>query len=569
MRIRACIWLLLCGLLATQAGAAPPRIRVTGARAITPERAVVILINGGFPAAPGVNALQEAYLREGYLFTEISLRQAADSTWTVDVVEGEPARIGEVRVRGAVSRPAGEVIRALHLEAGMRFDPPRLERDLDALLSSYDAAGYPFAQVWIDSVGVDHQAGTVSLAFYVVEGTPRTVTGVVVEGLRKTRPDLAVRIAGVKPGVPYSARVLEDMYLHLVSSGVFLDVEFPTVRVASDGSGVDAVATVEEAARSHMFQAALGYAQADATSERILSGLVQLELNNIGGTLKDFGVNWNNDGNGRSQTRVQYRDRLFLGRRLSVGLRLEQVGQDTLYTWQSFGVTAERGFGRVAGTLMSASAAAFGDRNVFSQGGLLRSTRWRGRLGVTALWGSERRAAFGRLGLAATLAAKHETYREGASGAGDVNQVIYEAAADAIVPAFWSLHYSLAGELHTLESAESFVPLSEQFYLGGARTVRGYRENQFHGRRVAFARNELRLGRTPREGLYVFGDVGYVLEDVADTDGSVRENGVGLGGFGFGVRSTSRAGRIDLSFAVSEEFSLQSTKVHVLLEQNF
>jgi len=36
--------------------------------------------------------------------------------------------------------------------------------------------------------------------------------------------------------------------------------------------------------------------------------------------------------------------------------------------------------------------------------------------------------------------------------------------------------------------------------VGGARTVRGYRENQFHGRRVAYARNELRLGRSPRDG---------------------------------------------------------------------
>jgi hemolysin activation/secretion protein len=296
---------------------------------------------------------------------------------------------------------------------------------------------------------------------------------------------------------------------------------------------------------------------------------VQLELNNIGGTLKDFGVLWNNDGNGRSQTRIAYRDRLFLGHRTGVGLRLEQTGQDTLYTWQSLGASVERGFGRVAGTLAGVSAAAYGDRNVFSQGNVLRSTRVRGRLGVTALWGSERRAAYARLGAAGTLAAKNVTYREGASGPGDVTQSIYEASADAIVPAFWSLHYSLLGAFHTLESGEASIPLSEQFYVGGAGTVRGYKENQFHGRRIAYARNELRLGRTPREGLYLFADAGYVLEESALADGTESENGKGLAGFGFGVRSASRLGRIDLSFAVSDEISLQSTKVHVLLEQNF
>ena len=220
---------------------AEARLRVSGTHAITPERAAAILRAAGFPAASGARALEDAYLREGYLFVALDVRQEADSTYAVRVDEGEPARIGNARVRGAISRSAADVVAALGVENGARFEPARLEENLKALLASYDAAGFPFAQVWVDSVGVDRAAATVDIAFYIVEGTPRDVTGVVVEGLKKTRPDLAVRIAGVEPGVAYSSRVLEDMYLRLVSSGVFADVEFPTVRVASDGRGVDAV----------------------------------------------------------------------------------------------------------------------------------------------------------------------------------------------------------------------------------------------------------------------------------------------------------------------------------------
>jgi hemolysin activation/secretion protein len=190
-------------------------------------------------------------------------------------------------------------------------------------------------------------------------------------------------------------------------------------------------------------------------------------------------------------------------------------------------------------------------------------------VGLVALRGSERRAAYAKLGVAASLAEKQVTYREGSTGPPDVTQTIYEGSVEALVPAFWSLYYSLQGVAQTIESNEASIPLSEQFYVGGARTVRGYKEDQFHGPRVAYARNELRLGRTPREGLYVFTDVGYVLQQITAADGSVTESGLGLAGFGFGVRSASRVGRIDLSFAVSDEFSLQSTKVHVLLEQNF
>jgi outer membrane protein assembly factor BamA len=326
---------------------------------------------------------------------------------------------------------------------------------------------------------------------------------------------------------------------------------------------------VEEPKRSHTFAAALGYASSDGTRDRVLSGLAQLELNNVGGTLKDFGASWNNDGVGRSQTRIAYRDRLFFSRRLAFGVKLEQTGQDTVYTSQSAAIDLERGVGRIAGVLTSVSVGAAGDRNVFSIGDLVRSTRIRGLAGLGMLVGSERRAAFARWNVSATLAQKNISYREGATGPGDVSQWIYETRLELLVPAFWSLYYSFDGAAQTLESDEDVVPLPEQFYVGGARTVRGYREDQFHGRRVAYARNELRLGRTPREGFYMFTDAGYVLQPTTTSDGLPSEDALGLLGYGFGVRSASPLGRIDLSFAVSDGLSLEQTKVHVLLEQNF
>jgi len=544
-------------------------MRVLGTHALSSEHATTLLRANGFPSARAARALQDAYVGEGFVFVTVSVTQEADSSFTVSVDEGDRARVGSIRASGTKARSEADVVAALGLAHGTPFEPKRLASGIESLLASYDDAGYPFAQVWIDSVGLDASRRVVDVSLTVVEGEPRTVSGVVVEGLQKTRPALAAKIAGIEAGTPYRAQALEDAYLRMVGSGVFTDVAFPTVRVASDGRGVDAVITVDEPKRSHTFAAALGYASGDGARERVLSGLVQLELNNIGGTLKDFGASWSNDGVARSQTQIAYRDRLFLGRRLALGVKLEQVGQDTVYTWQSAGLDAERGVGRVAGMLASVSLGVAADRNVFSIGDLVRSTRVRGRAGTSVLVGSERRAAFARLGLAATLAEKNLSYREGATGPGDVSQWIYDARVDVLVPAFWSLYYSFNGVAQTLESKEDSIPLPEQFYVGGARTVRGYREDQFHGRRVAFARNELRLGRTPREGFYCFVDAGYVLQPITNLDGSPGEDALGLMGYGFGVRSASPLGRIDLSFAVSDDLSLEQTKVHVLLEQNF
>lgn len=545
-----------------------PELRVLGCRALSTESATALLRANGFPDARAVRALQDAYVGEGFLFAVVSVKQEADASFTVAVEEAERARVASARVTGVRSRAEADVLAALELAGGVPFEPKRLARNIESLLASYDDGGYPFAQVWIDSLGLDASTRTVGVSLLVVEGDPRAVSSVVVEGLRKTRPELAMRIAGVEAGTPYRAQVLEDAYLRMVASGVFTDVAFPTVRIAGDG-GVDAVIVVSEPQRSHTFAAALGYASSEGTSDRVLSGLAALELNNVGGTLKDFGASWSNDGAGRSQTRIAYRDRLFFGRRLALGIQLAQVGQDTVYTAQSAGLDAERGVGRVAGALAGVSLGAAGDRNVYSIGDLVRSTRLRVRAGATGVVGSERRAAFARVGVAATFADKNVSYREGFSGASDITQWIYEGRLEMLVPAFASLYYSLDGWAQSLESDEATIPLPEQFYVGGARTVRGYREDQFHGRRIAYARNELRLGRTPREGFYGFVDAGYVLQPTTAPDGTPGQSGTGLLGYGFGVRSASPLGRIDLSFAVSGPISLESTKVHVLLEQNF
>jgi outer membrane protein assembly factor BamA len=544
-------------LLATRpAGARAPAVRVLGTQTISSERAAAILKAGGFPADKALRDLQEEYMRNGRLFASMNVRMETDSSYTVVVDEGAGARVRRSHVHGAEHFTGAEVMRELGLEPGSAFDPNHFPSRMESLLSRYDADGYPFVEVWVDSIGVDRDSAAVDVSLYVVEGSTRNVENVVMEGLKKTRPDLAMKIAGIEPGAPYHSQLLSDAYLRVVASGVFSDVEFPTVRMSADGSGVDAVLHVNEPARSHLFAAALGYASASGETQRVLSGYVQLELNNIGGSLKDFGATWNNDGAGRNETHIRYRDRLFLGHRLGLGLRLEQVGQDTLYTWQSAGLEGERGLGRVAGTLLGFTAAGYGDRNVFSEGPLVRSSRWRVKGGANAMWGSDRAGSYAKLGGDVTLAFKHNSFRDDTTtvtAPGDVRQTIYGGSAGFLFPAWRSLHVAVDG----------------QFYVGGARTVRGYRENQFHGRRVAYARNELRLGRSARDGFYAFVDAGYVRQETPQPDGSTLLNGTGLTGYGFGVRSLSKVGRLDLSFAVSDGLSLRQTKVHVILEQNF
>jgi outer membrane protein assembly factor BamA len=551
-----------------------PDVIVDGNRVFKSAEVLVLARRGGWVPGRGVSglsALQEAYYREGYLGvtfeTGWTTGAGADSSVVLAVYEGEISRYRYVRVRGARVRPPDDIRGALGLEPGAQFVPRLLEKRMGELLRSYDDMGYPFAQVWIDSVAVGQANTVVDLSMYVVEGRQGPVRNVEVEGLKKTRPELVVRMSGISEGVPYDGSVLRDAYLRLRSSGVFDSVGYPRLRVSADGTGVDAVLVVEETKRSNSFAGVLGYAAAEEDEKDQVSGMIRLRLNNIGGTLKDLHLFWNNDGNGRSETRIQYRDRFFLGRLFTTGLRLEQIGQDTLFTWQSAGIEAGRPAGRIGGNLIGFNTGLHADRNVFSTGELLRSWRFRLGAGLSLVRGNQLRNSFADIKAGFTMARK-ESYMRDTSDTWTVNQYILEFEGEGSIGLPRSLAFFLHLAYRGVESVEDILPLSEQYYIGGARTLRGYRENQFHGRRIALARAELRVGRSPRENLYLFVDNGYILQEIAQESG-VQRNDLFRTGYGFGLRTRSKVGVVGLSFGLGEDVSLGQAKVHILLEQNF
>ncbi len=556
------------------AAAGDTAVIVSGNSVFKTAEVLVLAERGGWVPGTGVeglSVLQDAYYREGYLGAAFETGWAdasgGDSTVVLVVSEGTIAAYRFVRVRGMRTRTPESIRETLGLESSRQFVPRVLEQRMQQLLRSYDDAGYPFAQVWIDSLAVDGELGRVDLSLYVVEGRQGAVQKIEVEGLEKTRPELVIRMSGIREGTPYDGEVLRDAYLRLKGSGVFDGVSYPQLRVSADGTGVDAVLVVEETKRSNSFAAVIGYAAENAKEEDQLSGLVRLRMNNIGGTLKDLHVFWTNDGNGRSETRIQYRDRFFLGRLFTAGVGLEQIGQDTLFTWQSVGIEAGRPAGRIGGNLVGFSARMNADRNVFSTGPLLRSWRFRLGGGLSLVRGDPLKHSFSDVRAGFTVARKQSYGRDSADDL-TVNQYIldFDGAGSLGLPRSTAFFLELVYK--GLESVEDVVPLSEQYYVGGARTLRGYRENQFHGRRVALARAEFRIGGSPQENLYVFIDNGYILQETLTEDGVLGED-LFKTGYGFGLRTRSQVGVVGLSFGLGEEVSLGQAKVHILLEQNF
>ena len=137
-------------------------------------------------------------------------------------------------------------------------------------------------------------------------------------------------------------------------------------------------------------------------------------------------------------------------------------------------------------------------------------------------------------------------------------QLLYSFEGQVEVPAFagQSFFSRLASE--GVFSTGDVEP-AETYPLGGARSLRGYRENQFRGEKIAWSNLEYRFGGESR--IFLFYDIGAYYRNIEGWNLKT--------GLGFGLRSSSALGTVELSFGVGDRLSLEGTRIHISLIENF
>jgi outer membrane protein insertion porin family len=109
---------------------------------------------------------------------------------------------------------------------------------------------------------------------------------------------------------------------------------------------------------------------------------------------------------------------------------------------------------------------------------------------------------------------------------------------------------------------------SDLFRLGGAATLRGYREGQFLGSRLVWTNLEYRFLVALRSFFYGFIDVGYIAQPSITAIGLTASERSKIG-YGVGVRIDSALGLIGVSFALGEGDTFSTSKIHIRLINEF
>ncbi len=105
----------------------------------------------------------------------------------------------------------------------------------------------------------------------------------------------------------------------------------------------------------------------------------------------------------------------------------------------------------------------------------------------------------------------------------------------------------LATSINAKEKEKTDLEDYESFEMGGSQSLRGFRENQFHGHRLGWINLEVRQLLSRLSRLFVFVDYGYVEFHNGDEVERLDD----LFGYGLGLRVETAIGQLQLDYALS------------------
>lgn len=512
----------------------------------------------------------EGELREdGYWSADVRWETACPSGREACVVQltidrGQPAILNEIIVVGNRILAREEVMELLQLRPGDRFAAKRVDGGLARVARAYAERGRPLARVSGGMFRVTPE-GRLSWTVQIGEGPVATIADLRVFGKTTTSPRVIHRIAGVRPGDPFDLRHVEEIGPRLRREDLFSFVGEPRiVRGPRDNELIVEVDLDER--KANAITGVLGYLPKSTGGGEVV-GLVDLHLGNIMGTARRAAFRVERQTKGVRELSFRYREPWILGTPLSIEGGAAQSLRDSLFSRTDLDVSGSVPLGWRGEAFLTGERREISVDNAVPDssglGGTIDEVSSGGSVGLTFDHRNSR------------LDPTQGFVWTGKLGARRTEEGITRTHTEVELGTFIPLHsrWVLAevAAFRGIWATRDEVPLADQYFFGGTNSLRGYREEQFHGEQVYWARTEFRYRMGGGARLFAFGDVGgFVFRERTPSEGPLVRRSDTFAGGGFGLAALTRAGtlfKIELALGRGDGFS--DAKVHAGLEREF
>ena len=575
----ACLWLPVATFTPqTLASPRPPLVRsiaVDGARAFTPREILTWLtlktsqMFSDSTLTRDCETIRSHYRNAGYLGTTVSvmqLRFGSDSSYVdvgIGIAEGRQTVISHISIHGETVFAEGDLLSTFDTRPGDPLDPGQLEQDIDGLISRYEKIGYPLAACRITAMGIrpGSVTDTMDVDLSVEEGKRVTLDEIRVRGNKETDPSVILRETRLSPGELYDPTKVEAIRQRLIRLNIFSAVDEPQLFLRGEKGGL--LINVREGS-TNTFDGVLGYIPSGPGGQgAYLTGLVSVTMRNIFGTGRKLGVQWQREDRYSQELGLRYVEPWVFSQPVNLGVDFNQRQQDTSYVRRVFDLRGE--------LMVSDALSLFvvgGTESVIpsSDSTAVRVSRSSTRtIGAELLYDTRDEVYsptqgaryhvdyhYGRKSISAT---------PGIPNVGSSDVAVQRLGFDLEMFFRTFARQVVATGIHGRNIQGGRVEEGEMFRFGGATTVRGYRENQFIGTRLAWMNNEYRFLLGRRTFFFGFLDTGYYLRPADPILGKSGSEAFKYG-YGIGIRLDTSLGNLGVSFALGQGDSFTNAKIH-------
>jgi outer membrane protein insertion porin family len=521
-----------------------------------------------------VLALTDSLVARDFLFAHVDsfkLEQARRNRRDLHIYlhEGVLSRVASLRWMGDSAAVSASVREKMLCVPGSIFRWANLHFDTDLLLSFFEDSGFPFAKVEMAKVEADSSRQAVDVWLSISSGPRTTIDFVSFPGNRQTKDNFLRRETRLRKGEPYDQRRIESARRRLVR------LDF--VKRADDGeiavneSGQTGVRFPIQEARSTRLDIVAGYLPKTPTQKALVTGLVNVEFLNLFGGGRRAHVHWEQPDRRVQAVDVSYREPWILNQPLALRFDFGQRIQDTLYVTRNIGVRLElelpdnltlwgavRQESVFSDSLSTALYNLPNSNTTYLESGFAFDTRDHPTNPRGGVYFSTQAATGWR----------HRDFLSETEPAGSYRLQRGEIDAEVAheVYPFWIADLSL--HARAIGTNEPEVLLPDLYHLGGARTLRGYREEQFLGSRIGWASAEMRYWLGPASRVFLFCDAGsaYRQQHIASV---LQTTSLFRVGAGLGLRLETNIGVWGFDYGIGQGDNFMSGKLHVSLLSSF
>ncbi len=506
-------------------------------------------------------------------FDSIVFRYNPDSTRAnvfIHVNQGNKIKVNQIMIHGIDENQ--DLMEKLRSLPERDFNEKILQEDIESIIKYYEDKGYPYCKVDVADLrfndSLESLESQIDVKLKVKLGPQITIAEIKIVGNEQTKESVVLRELPIKVGDIYNQKNVDRIQSKLQKLGYFKWINPPLLELLKDNSGRLIVELAE--GRYNRFDGVMGYNPGTQSGKGFITGLVDISFGNHFGTGRQIEAHWQRRTEKTQDLRFRYLEPWLGDLPLNAGFSFEQLIQDTTYVQRNLGLDFSFLFSE---NLSFFSKVSKRDISPDSLGnvrfGIPKSNSLNFSVGVS--FNTLDNFVNPRKGLQYTSA--FEWGRKTVKETSNVNETPINSSTqkrlsidfETYFPLFKWQVFALALHGRQVTSDEPVIPITEHYRFGGARTLRGYREEQFRGSRIAWTNFEYRylLGRYSR--FFAFVDAGYFFRQ---DSAAVRIQNWKIS-YGIGLRIDTRLGLFGIDYGLGEDDRLSNGKVHLGLKNEF